>query len=522
MKHLLGFLAPVFILALSCQKKDVNTPTDFQLDKTIITFNNCSAKDSFTIKSAGNWTITIAPSNAAWLHLSKLSGNGTDKVLVTSIEDNQANTPRTATLTIQSSNTSIQPVNISVTQIPSISWIKLYGGSAFDFAQTMVATTDGGFLLAGQTESSDGDAIGNHGFIDAFLLKIDANGNKIWSKAFGGSDIDAAYSLITTPDGGIVMAGIAYSNNGDVNGNHGTQDFWVLKLDANGNKIWSKLYGGLLNEFLPTVIATSDGGFLIAGSTDSNDGDVSGNHGDFDAWLLKIDADGNKLWSKTFGGSGTDYANRMIPTNDGGFVIVGETTSNDGDVIGNHGGNDAWAFKVDANGNKVWSKTFGGSGIDQLVSIISTPDGSYVIAGNSTSNNADLNSNHGDKDSWILKLSANGDKIWSKAYGGSGWDEATSLVTTSNGELLVAGYTYSSDGDVSNNHGKGDAWILKLDGNGNKLCSKVFGGSDYDYTSSILTTADGGFVITGETRSTEGILTGNHGVSDVWVFKGNF
>ena len=157
-----------------------------------------------------------------------------------------------------------------------------------------------------------------------------------------------------------------------------------------------------------------------------------------------------------------------------------------------------------------------------MVSIISTPDGSYVIAGNSTSNNADLNSNHGDKDSWILKLSANGDKIWSKAYGGSGWDEATSLVTTPNGELLVAGYTYSSDGDVSNNHGKGEAWILKLDGNGNKLCSKVFGGSDYDYTSSILTTADGGFVITGETRSTEGILTGNHGVSDVWVFKGNF
>jgi hypothetical protein len=522
MKLHIGLLITLFFVLLSCQKKDINPSTEFQLDKSSITFNNCSAKDSFTIKSEGNWTISISPSNSTWLQLGTLSGNGTIKVIVTAIAENQSNAPRTATLTIHPSNASLEPISISVTQLPIISWSGIFGGSRVDYVQCITAANDGGFVMAGSSESIDGDLNINHGYADAWVLKLDANGKKIWSKAFGGSDIDGAYSMISTPDGGILMAGITMSNNGDVSGYHGTQDIWVLKLDPNSNKIWSKLFGASLNELAPTIIATGDGGFLLSGLTDSNDGYINGNHGDFDAWVMKIDADGNQLWNKTFGGSGVDYAQSIVATSDGGFVIAGQTTSNDGDVSGNHGSIDAWVLKADANGTKIWSKAFGGSGMDDAASITATTDGGFVIAGSSTSNDGDLSNNYGNRDTWILKLDASGSKIWSKNYGGSSADRANSIISTVNKELVIAGITDSNDGDVSNNHGGSDAWVLKLDFNGNKQCSKAFGGSNFDEATSITATSDGGFVIVGETLSNDGIVKPNHGSSDAFIIKFNF
>jgi hypothetical protein len=290
-----------------------------------------------------------------------------------------------------------------------------------------------------------------------------------WRKCLGGSDWDAVIPIQQTSDGGDIVAGVTSSNNGDVSGNHGAYDFWVVKLSSTGSLQWQKCLGGSGSDDAASIQQTSDGGYIVAGSTRSNDGDVSGNHdvsgnyGESDFWVVKLSSTGSLQWQKCFGGSNWDHAASIQQTSDGGYIVAGSTGSSDGDVSGKHAGFDFWVVKLSSTGSLQWQKCLGGSGSDLAASIQQTSDGGYIVAGITSSNNGDVSGNHGAEDFWVVKLSSTGSLQWQKCFGGSNWDRAYSIQQTSDGGYIVAGMTESNNGDVSGNHGESDIWVVKLD-----------------------------------------------------------
>lgn len=250
--------------------------------------------------------------------------------------------------------------------------------------------------------------------------------------------------------GGYVLTGIAVG------------DFWVAKIDEDANVIWQKLIGGMWADDAMDVVTASDGGYIVTGYSQSADRDVIGNHGSFDMVVFKVDENGNKVWLKCFGGTQDDYGYSLSKTNDGGYIVTGFTKSNDGDVTGNHGNTDMWVIKIDVNGNKVWQKTFGGSDREIANRIISTADGNFIIAGSTYSNDGDITGFHGYMDGCIVKLDGNGNKIWQKSLGGSDYDDVFSVLETSAGKYMAVGSTWSNDGDVVGYKGDSDGWLMKF------------------------------------------------------------
>jgi hypothetical protein len=402
---------------------------------------------------------------------------------------------------------------------PGIQWQKSFGGTNDEGANSIQQTDDGGYIVAGYSDSNDGDVSGNHGTHDYWAIKLDADGDIQWQKSLGGSASELAQSIQQTGDGGYIVAGSTGSIDGDITGYHSDGDYWVVKLDAGGDMQWQKALGGSARDYAYSIQQTGDGGYIVAGSTGSNDGDVSGNHGYSDAWVVKLDAAGSLLWQKSLGGSGSEFAQSIQQTGDGGYIIAGESTFNDGDVSGNHGYSDYWIVKLDAGGGMQWQKSLGGSGNDYAQSIQQTGDGGYIVAGYSDSNDGDISGNHGVVDYWIVKLDEDGDIGWQKSLGGSYGDYANSIQQTGDGGYIVAGYSESNDGDVSRNHGDGDCWIVKLDAGGGTQWQKFLGGSDSVVANSIRQTDDGGYVVAGWSESNDGDVSGNHGNRDLWVVK---
>ena len=407
-------------------------------------------------------------------------------------------------------------------QAPEIMWDKTFGESVYDSLFSMQQTSDGGYILAGTLgdptwlETSDV----NDDYQDYWIIKLDGTGSKVWDKNFGGSFDDRATSIQQTSDGGYIVGGSSRTRAID----GGNPECLIVKLDADGNKVWDKILSGSSADQLNSIQQTSDGGYVVAGSTTSNDGDVSdGNNGSWDYWVVKLDADGNKVWDKTFGGSLADQLNSIQQTADGGYVLAGSTKSDDGDVgDGNNGAMDYWIVKLDGSGNKVWDKTYGGSKSDLVNSIQQTSDGGYIVSGHTWSDDGDLSDgNNGENDYWIIKLDNVGNKVWDKTYGGSGNDYATSIQQTSDGGYIVAGTTSSSDGDITDvNNGGSDCWIIKLDESGNKVWDKTLGGSDSDNATSIQQNSEGGYIIAGYVKSSDGDITdGNNGGYDFWLIK---
>ena len=325
-----------------------------------------------------------------------------------------------------------------VLPVAAAQWANTYGGSSDDYTYSIQQTSDGGYIVAGYTNSFGA------GGTDVWVLKLDANGNVQWQKTYGGSSDDYAYSIQQTSDGGYIVAGYTESFGA------GYADVWVLKLDANGNVQWQKTYGGSGWDEAYSIQRTLDGGYIVAGWTDSFGA------GGTDAWVLKLDANGNVQWQKTYGGSRDDYANSIQQTSDGGYIVAGWTYSFGAGYA------DVWVLKLDANGNVQWQKTYGGTYDDYANSIQQTSDGGYIVAGVTKSFIA------GNADVWVLKLDASGNVQWQKIYGYepgdfipySRNDSANSIQQTSDGGYIVAGYTKSSG------TGNADVWVLKLDSNG--------------------------------------------------------
>jgi len=320
---------------------------------------------------------------------------------------------------------------ITFSQAPTIQWQKPLGGTSSDDAQCIEQTADGGYIVAGYSESNDGDVSGNHGGYDCWIVKLDTAGTIQWKKSLGGSKEDAALSIKQTLDGGYIMAGGSYSNDGDVTANHGFADYWIVKLDSLGIIQWQKSLGGTDQDYAYSIQQTNDGGYIVAGFTESNNGDVTVNHGLSDYWIVKLDAFGTLQWEKTLGGTDFDYAYFIQQTLDGGYIIAGRSNSNDGDVAGNHGTTciqaDYWIVKLSALGTIQWQKCLGGTGDDKATSIRQTLDGGYIIGGDSWSNDGDVTWNYGYSDCWIVKLDAVGTIQWQKSFGGTGNDHTKSI-----------------------------------------------------------------------------------------------
>lgn len=418
-----------------------------------------------------------------------------------------------------------QKVNTPDTPSMLLRWQKALGGTVLDYASSIDQTADGGYIIAGATRSNDGDITNNHGDSDMWVVKLDSSGNIVWRKTLGGSRFDEALSVISTPDGGYTIAGNTNSADGDVTGYHdsnddgGRRDMWVVKLNSNGNIIWQKALGGSQDETAYSIISTPDGGYAVTGSTTSANGDVTSNKGRNDIWVVKLDANGNIIWQKTLGGSSDDIAHSITIAPDGGYAIAAYTESVDGDVTGNHGRGDMWVVKLDNSGNTVWQKALGGAEIDNGSHITITPDGGYAVAGMTSSSDGDITSNHGQNDMWIVKLDGNGNKAWQKTLGGSSSDGASSAIATPDGGYILAGGTSSKDGDVTGNHEASDMWVVKLNSNATIMWQMTMGGLDTDAASGIIATSDGGLALAGHTSSYEGDVTGQHGYGDAWVVK---
>ncbi|WP_138993144.1 Ig domain-containing protein [Larkinella sp. C7] len=413
--------------------------------------------------------------------------------------------------------------SLTVSPAQLLDWQKTLGGTDFDNGRAIKPTSDGGYVVAGDTKSNDGDVSGNHGNSDVWVTRLNAFGNVVWQKALGGTGDDFAYAVIPTPDKGFVVAASSLSNNGDVSGNHGESDFWVVKLNSAGGIVWQKALGGTGTEYARAITTTADGGFVVIGETLSNDGDVRGNHGWSDIWVVRLNSTGGLVWQKTIGGSGSEGATAIITTADGDFVITGKTSSNDGDVSGNHGGqSDAWVVKLSGSGNVVWQRALGGSSaqVDMALAITPSPDNGYMIAGTTSSNDGDVLGNHGRYDAWVVQLNDQGKFIWQKTLGGTSDDIANAITTTADGGFLVAGSTNSNDGDVSGFQGGiMDFWVVKLTRLGQLSWQKPLGGTDEESVFGIALASDGGYVVAGYTGSDNGNVTVFHGGHDVWVVK---
>lgn len=422
-------------------------------------------------------------------------------------------------------------------QTPSIEWQKSLGGSGNDYANSITQTSDGGYVVAGYTNSVDGDVVGNHGGDDVWVVKLSPTGVVEWSKALGGTGNEVATYVIQSADGGYVIAGFSSSNDGDVTGNHGNDDAWVVKLDSAGNLLWQKSLGGNNNDAATAIQQLADGGYIVGCyAISENNGDVMISHGAAEYWVVKLSSTGSIEWSLCLGGQSYDYAHDIHQTSDGGFIVGGNSYSVDGNVTGNHGNMDYWVVKLDTIQQLEWQKALGGTGTDLLSSVIQTNDGGYITTGHVYSQDGDVAGSgfHGPfmNDFWVVKLNNTGVIQWKRALGGSGNDLAQSIQQTADGGYIVFGFTTSLDGDVTNNHGYYDYWMMKLDSLGNTQWQKTFGGTNQDGYNTITQQVDGahsiqqttdlGYVFAGYSKSNDGDVTVNHGNFDYWVVKVGF
>jgi hypothetical protein len=356
---------------------------------------------------------------------------------------------------------------------------------------------------------------------------------KQWDKTFGGNNDDILNSVCQTPDGGILLGGLSSSAiSGDKTTNSkGGSDYWIIKTDKNGNKLWEKGFGGTGDDKLRTIVIMPNGNFLLAGSSNSTtSGDKSANtKGGYDYWLVLIDQNGNKIWDKTLGGSAQDILHSAILLNNGTFLLGGDSNSNQSSdkTQNSKGGNDFWLVNIDENGNKIWDKTLGGSDDDNLRGISAVPSNGYMLVGSSlsTSSGDKTESNKGGTDYWIVRVDQNGNKIWDKTYGGNNNDGAYSVLVTSDEEFLITGDSYSSQSGDKTTTSKGgrDYWIIKTDKNGNKLWEKGFGTDADDNLRTSLKTSDGGFLLVGYSNGSlsEDKTVDGKGGYDYWVLKVN-
>lgn len=324
-----------------------------------------------------------------------------------------------------------------------------------------------GYTLSSQVYAA-GNNLSTIGQEDIWLMKYSANFSLQWQKCLGGYGSDVASlgkGLIETSSNEFVVIGSTRSNDSIVTGNHGSWDYYVVKLDSVGNILWQKCLGGTLTDIGYSVCESPDHDYLLIGSSESNDGNVSGNHGGIDFWVLKVDTSGSIIWQKSIGGTSNDYGRCLTIGYDSSIVFAGTTNSNDGDVSSNHGTSDIFLSKNDLNGNTIWNKCYGGTGAEEIYSIKPKNDSTYLFCGDSNSMDGDVTGVHGfATDGWIVNIDDSSNIIWGKSIGGSSDDISFDVIEANSSKVWISSLAESNNGDVSTTNGtSGDFWIVKLD-----------------------------------------------------------
>ncbi|MEM9646967.1 MAG: hypothetical protein AAF969_00690 [Bacteroidota bacterium] len=427
------------------------------------------------------------------------------------------------------SDDSQTPPLVQKTFLGELDWVKSFGGSGEDTAQSVIQTVDGGYAVLGFSNSMDGNLSGKTTNVnDYWLVKLDADGNLQWDRAYGGSKDDRGQSVIQTSDGGYAIVGYAMSDDGDGSNNEGFHDNWILRLDTSGNILWEKSFGFSGHDHSYDVVETMDGGFFFAGFLDVTSSGGAGNegkgsyltrHGVGEFWGTKLDANGNLEWRRYFGGTNNDRSYGVLQANDGGFVLAGASESDDFDITDPKGSYDFWVVKVSDQGEMLWQKSFGGTGIDKAYAIAKTLDGGYVVTGNTFSTDEDVSENKGESDVWLVKIGDNGNLLWEKSYGGTAFDAAHAVRPTSDGGFVIAGNSKSLDGDASQNNGENDLWILRTDAQGSLIFQQTFGGAGIDFGFDVLENGEGSLILVGETASDDFPSLESKGLTDMVVIK---
>ena len=408
----------------------------------------------------------------------------------------------------------------------NVYFIETIGGSKNDAFNAITKTIDGGYIASGYTQSNDGDIISKANISFDFLAsKFSAENTLEWQKTFGGSEDDKALDIIQTLEGDFIILGSSESSDLDVSENAGSKDFWLVKLSNKGVLLWEKSFGFSGIDYGTTLLETKEGGFLITGVLDVSASDGQGNakstatkHSGGDYWAIKTDHTGTLEWSRFFGGSFTEVPSGVLETDAHNFIIVGSSDSNDFNISNSKGSYDFWIIKISTEGTLLWEKSFGGSEIDEAKAITRTNDGNFIIVGDTRSADKNVSKNNGAADIWVLKVSSEGNILWEKTIGGTNFDAARAIYKTQDNGFLIAGSSRSLDNDFENK-GQNDALILKIDKNGNLLWQKIFGGSKIDFLYDVVELNNKWIIAVGESSSEDGDIPENKGFSDGLIIQ---
>ena len=414
-------------------------------------------------------------------------------------------------------------------QVLTPKWETCLGGTEWDEA-TGIIEVDTNYWIIANTNSNDGDVTYNHGTYDCWLLHVNNKGSLLSEKTFGGSYADGGFlDILKLNDSIFYIAGNTKSNDGDISNNPwaGVLDsYWVLQTNNQGDILWDRVCGGSDIDDIRDAVVTVDGGIIILGISVSTDGDVVDHHGfgNYNIWLIKLDVNGTKQWTLSLGGEGDALAGSIIQTSDGGYMVVGATDGwgggNYDSTCNHHGGgngfSDVWLVKLDSSGSIEWQQCYGGTYSDLGSNALEINDG-YIILAFTQSNDGDVSGYHGapgpyshNADIWVFKIDKSGNLLWQKCLGGSYWDAARNIFPTTDGGYMIVGTTRSDDGDVVGYHAPqglpgyaDDVWFAKIDSVGNLVWQYCYGGeldeflyrgviqkSDWDYVLAIGTTTN--------------------------------
>jgi len=501
MKKLL--LALVFSqVFISCQKKVVETTAEttgqpylqfYQTKISIPPFVSGSA--DLVVESNIDWEVSVT-AETDWLQLSKKSGHGTDTIHVSVAGYNVGSQTRTATITATVTNPALNlQAQLTVEQKPYTAVVlskMVLPGTLSNYFTAITPGVDGGFLCVGSNNFTGFQ--GSGGFGDAWMVKLNKNGDTLWTRTMGSkTENDVAKAAMPTSDGGFIVACDTWANYAAVNPKR--VDWWLIKLKSNGDTAWTRMVGGTDQyEYAYSIVPALNGDFIVAGTRSTPSSSIL---------IAKFDRNGNQIWEKNFDGFGQGFASSVsVGPNGSVFVASNSTTPNTHTY-------DYRILKLDANGELIWNKVLGSNQDDMVESIQTTIDGGCIVAGTTYgSGNGDVTgTNHGYGDLWVVKLNASGDITWNKLFGGSDYDwvnRNAAIILTLDGGYIMAGNSGSSDGDVEQR----GIWTFKLSNSGKLLWSKSFSDPKGVTAAGLSMGIDGSFWVAGAIGSGGGLTDG--------------
>ncbi|MFN0203555.1 MAG: OmpA family protein [Bacteroidia bacterium] len=401
---------------------------------------------------------------------------------------------------------------------------RFLGGKNFDIGKRLVYLADGSYVIAAEVASADGLGEGHSGddlSADVVVMKYNPQGVTAWKVLLDGEGHEDLSDMIATSDGGFALIGTTNSKKGTIRSTHGEMDIFVAKISSAGDLKWARNYGGIGNDRGFGLTEVYDGGLILACEAGSLDGNMQSDpRGGLDAWLARVDYTGEIMWEKHYGGSRNETALCALTLGENSYLIAGVTNSEDADVKGKAGQHDAWIFEIDENGKMQWQTKYGGEANEMLHAMRLTPDNQVVMIGTTFSKTGNISKQRGLGDIWLLKIDTKGKLIFSKTYGGTKQDGGSDVLCTKDGGYLLVGMTQSKEGDFTENHGYYDGAVLKTDKNGTVSWTKALGSVKKDFLHTAIEISEGEYLCMGlsdEDKTNPSHLINHNGRFDIWL-----